>query len=245
MLLLILDATSTLTSFRLRHFSTSLFCPTQSYRFPNLQTERNNNLTHDRRLPHTTLSLAPTVLLPWGLPSLTLKVANIGAPACSRAIAQTTSLPPFARTSCTGTNMSAYTTPTGNYPPPHGAPHSSHQGIQLAAHNPDNAQSDPLSSHHGLHVAQPYQYDAQPSQQSPYNNGPSASTNTNTDADNIQYQAAQYQGQPVAATATGDAQKANRLRKACDSCSVRKVKVFGPSEPQLSFHTSTNCLPSV
>jgi hypothetical protein len=122
--------------------------------------------------------------------------------------------------------MSAYNTPTGNYPPPHPPHPSPHPGIALSAHSPGGAQNEPLGVHHGLHVAQPYQYDPQPSQQSPYNNGDNPATHTNPDADDIQYQNTQYQGTPVSAAAGGDVQKANRLRKACDSCSVRKVKVL-------------------
>jgi hypothetical protein len=141
--------------------------------------------------------------------------------------AQAIPLHPFARTITT--DMAAYTTPTGNYPPPHGPPHPSHPGIPLSAHSPGGAQNDPLNAHHGLHVAQPYQYDPQPSQQSPYNHSPNAATNAHADADSIQYQPAQYQGPPVPAPTTGDVQKANRLRKACDSCSVRKVKVSRPT----------------
>jgi hypothetical protein len=135
------------------------------------------------------------------------------------------------QTSCIDADMSAYTTPTGNYPPPHGATHPHHPGISLSAHSPSSAQNDPLGAHHGLPVAQPYQYDPQPSQQSPYNNGPNAAMVSNPEADNIQYQPSQYQASAVAAPATGDAQKANRLRKACDSCSVRKVKVLISSHP--------------
>jgi hypothetical protein len=124
--------------------------------------------------------------------------------------------------------MSAYTTPTGNYPPPHGPPHPPHPGLPLSAHSPGGVQNDPMGAQHGLHVAQPYQYEPQPSQQSQYNNGPSAATTSNTEADNMQYQPAQYPGLPVPGSAAGDAQKANRLRKACDSCSTRKVKVPRP-----------------
>jgi hypothetical protein len=126
------------------------------------------------------------------------------------------------------TDMSAYTTPSSNYPPPLGPPHPQHPGIPLSVRNPGGVQSDPLGAHHGLHVAQPYQYDPQPSQQSPYNNNPNPATTSNPDAENIQYQSAQYQGPSVPAPTAGDVQKANRLRKACDSCSVRKVKVRLP-----------------
>lgn len=77
-------------------------------------------------------------------------------------------------------------------------------------------QNDPLS-HHGLPIPQTYQYDAQPppQQQQPiYNNG------------HANGHVAQVQQRTTPPASSGaEAPKGNRLRKACDSCSVRKVKV--------------------
>lgn len=105
--------------------------------------------------------------------------------------------------------MSAYTSPGNSYP---------HASI----HGPGGGGSNdpPLATHHGRPAAsQSYPYDPQstPQLQSPYSNG-----HTNGHGGDAQ----QVVPSPAPASATGgEAQKGNRLRKACDSCSIRKVKV--------------------
>lgn len=76
-----------------------------------------------------------------------------------------------------------------------------------------------MSAYPPSNAAQPYPYGPAPpaQQQHQQHQSPYVEVNTNErDAD------------PRDATTTpiaGDGQKANRLRKACDSCSIRKVKV--------------------
>ncbi|CAG8961272.1 hypothetical protein HYFRA_00013551 [Hymenoscyphus fraxineus] len=121
-------------------------------------------------------------------------------------------------------HANTYSLPQGQPPP------QQHQGHQHPGnHGPGN---DGMSMNHPGHVQQPqYMFDGQQQQgsphiqhlqhphQNPYNGHPNAH-----DLGDGQH-GMQGPG-PAAPTPTsgGEGQKGNRLRKACDSCSIRKVK---------------------
>ncbi len=126
--------------------------------------------------------------------------------------------------------MSGYPGSGANYPLPHSS-----------IHGPSASDNDG-PPHHGLpNLNHGYQYDAPPPQQqqqqqlhSPYGNG---HQNGHPDGQQLGQQLGQQQlvqqqqQQPQSAPVTPsngngtDGQKGNRLRKACDSCSIRKVRV--------------------
>jgi hypothetical protein len=116
---------------------------------------------------------------------------------------------PNCRRRCHSATMSAYTSPGNSYP------HASIHGPGGGASN-----DPPLPTHHALPAPlQSYPYDPQtaPQLQSPYSNG---------HANGHGGDAQQAVPPPAPASATGgENQKGIRLRKACDSCSIRKVKV--------------------
>ncbi|KAG0647082.1 Quinic acid utilization activator [Hyphodiscus hymeniophilus] len=102
--------------------------------------------------------------------------------------------------------MSSY---SGHSSYPHHPPPPQHPQV----HQQSAQSNDPLS-HHSLPISPQYQYDAQPPQQhqQPLYNNEHINGNGTQDQQNAP------PGGPA------EAQKGNRLRKACDSCSVRKVK---------------------
>lgn len=131
--------------------------------------------------------------------------------------------------------MSAYNVPGNNTyshnPHPalsqaHALPH--HQNLHVPVPSAGSGNNDPLSAHshtsHGLPAGQQqiYQYDhpSAPQQlQSPYNHG-----HTNGHGHGHAEDGPQSASAPAPANGA-EGQKGNRLRKACDSCSIRKVKV--------------------
>ncbi|KUJ15108.1 uncharacterized protein LY89DRAFT_671495 [Mollisia scopiformis] len=125
--------------------------------------------------------------------------------------------------------MSSYPPPGNNYPP---HPHShanAHPHPNIQVPSPGGHHADPLSAHsqqHGIPLGHsPYPYDHQAAQQlqSPASyNGHSNGHGGHGHADDGQLQPRSV---PAPAPASGgEGQKGNRLRKACDSCSIRKVK---------------------
>jgi hypothetical protein len=115
---------------------------------------------------------------------------------------------------------------SASYPPPGNNYAVHHPNI----HGPNQGRDDPdaLSAHHhNLPQAQSYAaYDQHPppppQHQSPYSNGHANGLNGQSVSSGHMNDA--QQGASASASG-GDGAKANRLRKACDLCSQRKVKV--------------------
>ncbi|KAF4629089.1 hypothetical protein G7Y89_g9063 [Cudoniella acicularis] len=126
----------------------------------------------------------------------------------------------------TATTMSAFTPPGNNYPP---IPSANHPNPNLHAGSPSGVETS-LPVHPNHSVPPPYIFEGQPQQQQhavPYSNG-----HTNGHGDEHQ-----QQSQPAPPSASGgDGQKGNRLRKACDSCSIRKVKCDESGPPCRACH---------
>ncbi|TAQ84213.1 hypothetical protein B7494_g7469 [Chlorociboria aeruginascens] len=95
-------------------------------------------------------------------------------------------------------DMSAYSITGNNYPHP-------------TLHGPGRPSVEPLA-HNNLPMSQTIQFNPQQQPQPPYHNG-----HVNEHTDEVQ------QGHSGNGSGS-DGQKGNRLRKACDSCSIRKVK---------------------
>lgn len=116
--------------------------------------------------------------------------------------------------------MSAFT--------PAGSPYPTPQSHAHALHNPLTAEGyDPLVQHHNLAPAPPYAYEQVPPPH--YGN---AGPGNDIGAHGIgaggrpPSQAVGHEEEHLNAGAShSDGNKGNRLRKACDSCSIRKVKV--------------------
>ncbi|KAK0114059.1 hypothetical protein ONS96_014905 [Cadophora gregata f. sp. sojae] len=129
--------------------------------------------------------------------------------------------------------MSAYSGQGSSYPH-HPHPHhpqqsqqQSHGGIRIPSPNGANGHlhgNDPHSlSAHGLPSQQAFQYDQSAQQQmQSYANG-----HSNGHVEDMQQQQQRVQlpaPSPASTSGEGKGHKGNRLRKACDSCSTRKVK---------------------
>lgn len=91
------------------------------------------------------------------------------------------------------------------------------------ANSTGNSHRDPLSQQQQrAHPAQ-HPYAFPPQQPQSYITPPSPQQSTNDGEPQQQLATSSTNGNP---NGSGDGQKGNRLRKACDSCSIRKVKVY-------------------
>lgn len=119
--------------------------------------------------------------------------------------------------------MSAYAAPASNYP------HPSLHGVGVAGSPNDQQQQQ---QPHDLNLPRDYTYDAQAQlaqlqQQAPPPPPPSYGSNGAQQNGHPGELKLEFVGpmDPTTGASAADGQKGNRLRKACDSCSVRKVKV--------------------
>ncbi|RFU27698.1 hypothetical protein B7463_g8641, partial [Scytalidium lignicola] len=122
--------------------------------------------------------------------------------------------------------MSGYTASGNTYPhAPYPAAQLPVAGVQQVAGTDPQLQNPPPHSHQQHQPPQPYQYDPPPPppqlQLQQQQGIPAAYSNAPPTPANGHAQPGQQHGSPASG---GDGQKGNRLRKACDSCSIRKVK---------------------